>query len=70
VPAADGDRLTLDWREIDGPSPPASIAEGFGTGFIRRSVEYELQGTATTEPSPTGLRWVLEVPSKGNVQQA
>ena len=70
MPAADGDRLTLDWREIDGPSPPASIAEGFGTGFIRRSVEYELQGTATMEPSPTGLRWVLEVPSKGNVQQA
>ena len=70
VPAADGDRLSLDWREIDGPTPPASIAEGFGTGFIRRSVEYELQGTATMEPSPTGLRWVLEVPSKGNVQRA
>jgi two-component system CheB/CheR fusion protein len=70
VPAADGDRLSLDWREIDGPTPPASIAEGFGTGFIRRSVEYELQGTATMEPSPTGLRWVLEVPSKGNVKRA
>ncbi len=70
VPATDGDRLSLDWREIDGPTPPASIAEGFGTGFIRRSVEYELQGTATMEPSPTGLRWVLEVPSKGNVQRA
>jgi two-component system, chemotaxis family, CheB/CheR fusion protein len=69
VPAADGDRLSVDWREIDGPPPPPSIPEGFGTGFIRRSVEYELQGTATTEPSPTGLRWILDVPAKGNVQR-
>jgi two-component system CheB/CheR fusion protein len=69
IRSADGDRLALDWREIDGPPPPGSIAEGFGTGFIRRSVEYELQGMAAMEPAPNGLRWVLEFPLEGNVQR-
>ncbi|MBV8413305.1 MAG: sensor histidine kinase, partial [Alphaproteobacteria bacterium] len=66
--SAGDDRLSIEWREIGGPAAPDKLPDGFGTGFIRRSVEYELQGTAVAQPSLTGLRWRLEFPVAGNVQ--
>jgi two-component system CheB/CheR fusion protein len=69
VQRASGERLTIEWREVGGPSAPDKLPDGFGTNFIRRSVEYELQGTAVAEPSLIGLRWRLEFPVAGNVQR-
>lgn len=62
--------VRLTWTETDGPAVVAPLAEGFGTTFVKRSVEFELQGSATMEPAPTGLRWTLEFPAKGNIQGA
>jgi two-component system CheB/CheR fusion protein len=62
------DRLWIEWREIDGPAPSNPLPNGFGTSFIKRSIEYELQGTAVADPDVTGLRWRLELPVAGNVQ--
>jgi two-component system, chemotaxis family, CheB/CheR fusion protein len=63
------DRLSIEWREIGGPPVRDPLPEGFGTSFIRRSVEYEMQGSAVSEPSLTGLHWRLELPFMGNVQR-
>jgi two-component system CheB/CheR fusion protein len=62
--------VALTWTELDGPTPPASISEAFGVGFVRRSVEYEMQGTAVMEPTAQGVRWNLQFPVEGNVQNA
>jgi two-component system CheB/CheR fusion protein len=62
------DRLSIEWREVDGPAPPDRLGEGFGSSFVKRSIEYELQGTAVVEPSTTGLHWRVEFPLTGNVR--
>ena len=46
------------------------MTEGFGTRFVRRCVEYELQGSATLNPLVSGVRWKLEFPIKGNIQDS
>jgi two-component system CheB/CheR fusion protein len=67
--SASGDRLSIEWQEIDGPAVPQSLPEGFGTNFIKRSLEYELQGSAVPKSTSEGLRWLLEFPAAGNVQR-
>jgi hypothetical protein len=44
------------------------LREGFGTSFVKRGLEYEMQGSAVAEPALTGLGWRLEFPVAGNVQ--
>jgi len=46
--------------------PP--IAEGFGSSFTKRSVEYELDGHLALELAPTGLRCLIEFPLRRNVR--
>ncbi len=65
-----GDRLALCWTEFAGPPVPATIAEGFGVAFIKRVVEYELQGSAVVESHSDGLCWNLQFPLKGNAKEA
>jgi two-component sensor histidine kinase/CheY-like chemotaxis protein len=50
-----GERVQLQWEEVDGPavSPPGD--PGFGTTLIERSIGYELQGDVTLDYAPTGL---------------
>lgn len=60
--------MELVWAETCEPARPAILGEGFGTSFVKRSIEYEMEGDATVEPTPSGLRWVIVLPSKGNVQ--
>ncbi|MBX3501067.1 MAG: PAS domain-containing protein [Alphaproteobacteria bacterium] len=60
--------MTLSWTESDGPPVNGPLVDGFGTVFVKRSVEFELQGTASMEPSSTGVRWSIEFPAKGNIQ--
>jgi len=66
----DGGRVVLTWVEHGGPLLTAPMTEGFGTRFVRRCVEYELQGSATLNPLVSGVRWNLEFPTKGNVQDS
>jgi two-component system CheB/CheR fusion protein len=64
----DGDVVSLSWEEQDGPRP-ASGKEGFGTNFLRRSMEYELNGTAMMEFRPTGLHCRITFPLYPNDAQ-
>jgi two-component system, chemotaxis family, CheB/CheR fusion protein len=57
-----GPRLHLTWIERGGPEIVEPTTPGFGTSFITRIVEYELQGTASLELPPEGLRCTIEFP--------
>lgn len=67
--ASEGEQVVLDWVERDGPPPTPPMSEGFGTSFIRRSVEYELAGTVSLQPWPKGLHCTIVFPLHANVQQ-
>lgn len=64
----DTNSIEIVWAEICDPPRSASIGEGFGTSFVKRSVEYEMEGHAVVETTPSGLRWRITLPPKGNVQ--
>jgi two-component system CheB/CheR fusion protein len=55
-------RVQLTWTERDGPPVDPASASGFGTRFITRSIEYELNGAATLELARGGLRCKMEFP--------
>ncbi|HJU20251.1 MAG TPA: CheR family methyltransferase [Stellaceae bacterium] len=55
-------RLSLAWVEQDGPRVAATDAEGFGLGFVKRSIEYELEGTVEVTFDPAGLRCTIGFP--------
>jgi two-component system CheB/CheR fusion protein len=59
--------VTLEWIESDGPPIGDTFKEGFGTGFIRRSVEYELNGKVDIELQPSGFRCRILFPSARNL---
>jgi two-component system CheB/CheR fusion protein len=63
-----GEAVMIDWAESDGPPVKGPIEEGFGTGFVKRSIEYELSGTASLQPGAAGLRWTISFPVERNVQ--
>jgi two-component system CheB/CheR fusion protein len=66
--APDGKQLSLTWIEQGGPpikAPPKR--KGFGTAFVKRSIEHELQGAVDLTFSPTGLRCSIVFPLRGNV---
>ncbi len=48
-------RLVLDWVESGGPAVKPPERKGFGTGFIRRSIEAELGGTIAFDFLPSAL---------------
>jgi two-component system CheB/CheR fusion protein len=65
--ASPSNRISLIWAETTG-KPVGDVGPlGFGARFVSRSIEYELQGKAEMEPSPTGMRWRLEFPVHQNV---
>jgi two-component system CheB/CheR fusion protein len=55
-------RVTLVWSEETGQSLAADSASGFGVNFVKRSVEYEMEGRAEMQPTADGMRWTLEFP--------
>ena len=61
--------VVIDWIESDGPPVNGPIEPGFGTSFVTRSIEYELNGTAEVQPDKGGLRWVISFPLQRNVQR-
>jgi two-component system, chemotaxis family, CheB/CheR fusion protein len=54
--------LTIAWRERNGPHITAPPVEGFGTGFVRRSVAHELGGTVELAYEPEGLSGTIIFP--------
>lgn len=61
-------RLVLDWIERDGPRLAGPLGDGFGTSFIKRSIEYELGGRVELQPLSDGLRCTLAFPLKRGLQ--
>jgi two-component system CheB/CheR fusion protein len=59
--------VSLEWIESDGPTINGTFQEGFGTGFIRRSVEYELNGKVDIELQSSGLHCRILFPSARNL---
>ncbi len=51
-----GRRLTLDWRESDGPTVVAPTRHGFGSRLIQRSIQVDMDGETTMAFDPDGLR--------------
>ena len=55
-------QLVLDWVESGGPAVKPPERTGFGTGFIRRSIEAELGGTIAFDFLPDGVAVHAEIP--------
>jgi two-component system CheB/CheR fusion protein len=66
--AGPGRQLHLTWIERNGPPVDPSSVEGFGTGFVRRSVEYEMEGHASLQLHPEGLQCDISFPLIGNIE--
>ncbi len=54
--------LTFTWTEQDGPPVTPPQHEGFGLGFVKRAVEYELEGTFEVAFPVQGLRVAVGFP--------
>jgi two-component sensor histidine kinase len=61
-PGDDG-RIHMDWVERDGPLVQTPGRRGFGSLIMTDLVAQAVQGTATLDFSPEGLRWHLEFPA-------
>jgi two-component system CheB/CheR fusion protein len=62
-------RVSLLWSETGVKRVDPRAPAGFGTNFVRHSVEYELLGKAEMEPTADGVRWRLEFPLAQNIQR-
>jgi PAS domain S-box-containing protein len=56
------DVFRIDWVESGGPAVRPPAKRSFGTRLIERSVTKDLQGMATLDFDPAGLRCILELP--------
>jgi two-component sensor histidine kinase len=54
--------LRIDWSESGGPAVMPPAKRSFGTRLIERSMTKDLQGKATLDFDPAGLRCTLELP--------
>ena len=57
-----GEKLSFSWLERSASPITPPDHEGFGSTFIRRSVEYELEGTVELAFEPPGLRCAISFP--------
>jgi len=56
------DWLTIEWRETGGPRVTTPTRSGFGRTLLERVFGADVQGRATVEFRPEGLRCVLDIP--------
>jgi two-component sensor histidine kinase len=56
------DVLSLRWRERDGPKIGDVPKEGFGITFVKRSIEYELDGETSIAFTPDGIDVAVKIP--------
>lgn len=59
--------LVFSWRERNGPAVSEPERRGFGSELLQRQLRYELNGNATMDFHPDGLRVKLELPVRGTV---
>jgi two-component system CheB/CheR fusion protein len=62
-----GQRLTINWAERNGPRVHPPKHDGFGSIFVERSVEFELEGTVGLEFEPSGVQCTISFPFRHNV---
>ena len=55
--------LTIVWRETKGPKTEVPTRRGFGTIVTEQSIPFELQGTATIDFHPDGVRARFTIPA-------
>lgn len=55
-------RLTLDWRERDGPPVAEPTRSGFGTRLLERGLSHELKGRVAVRFLPAGVRCRIVAP--------
>ena len=55
-PESDGVRVTLDWREMNGPPVTGTGGKGFGSMLIRNSLAHDPAGRADWLAAPDGVR--------------
>jgi PAS domain S-box-containing protein len=60
--AATSRRLVLRWEEAGGPPVHPPVRRGFGSRLIERSFAMELDGQATMDFRPEGVRCTVDVP--------
>lgn len=62
----EADRLTLRWREMDGPPVAPPTRRGFGTRLIVGGLAHQLNGSVDLDFAPEGVRCVIsfDVPRK------
>ncbi len=65
-----GNHLIIVWNEAGGPPVPKNHGEGFGTGFLKRSVEFELGGEVDLQMPADGVRCTVTIPVEGNVESS
>jgi two-component sensor histidine kinase len=56
--------LRIIWKEMGGPPVERTERRGFGDVVLTRLVPASLQGTASLEFEPEGVKWELQVPSR------
>jgi two-component sensor histidine kinase len=56
------DRLTIDWREENGPSVVAPKKRGFGLRLVERAIAHELGGRPTIAFDGKGVHCTMEIP--------
>jgi len=54
--------LRIEWRELDGPPPSASIKSGYGTSLIRELIPHELGGKVDLVFASDGASCNIEFP--------
>jgi PAS domain S-box-containing protein len=57
--------LRLDWVESGGPEVKPPERQGFGSTLIDRGISHGLDGSATIDYAPKGLRCRIEIPLAG-----
>jgi PAS domain S-box-containing protein len=55
-------RLVIEWRERGGPPVRPPRERGFGTRLVERGIVHELDGTATIDFAPEGVRCTIAIP--------
>ena len=65
-----GRRLTLTWRERDGPPIGAQPRRGFGLMLIERGLSYQLRGRVALEFRRAGLHCTIDLPVAGGAVRA
>jgi two-component sensor histidine kinase len=61
---SEGAELVVTWRETNGPVVTKPGRAGFGLQLIQKLTASALDGSATLDFPPDGVKWELRVPRK------